>query len=160
MSENIKKLIVSIIICQLAGIIGGLFTSQTIPTWYQTIKKPAFTPPNWIFGPVWTLLYLLMGIALYLVWKSAAPGKAKALAVFFFFAQLALNVLWSFLFFFLKNPLAGFIDIIVLWISILVTILLFYPLSKVGALLLVPYILWVTFASVLNYFLWQLNRYT
>ncbi|MCI0470546.1 MAG: tryptophan-rich sensory protein [Candidatus Aminicenantes bacterium] len=158
MSENIKKLIVSIIICQLAGIIGGLFTSQTIPTWYQTIKKPAFTPPNWIFGPVWTLLYLLMGIALYLVWKSAAPGKAKALAVFFFFAQLALNVLWSFLFFFLKNPLAGFIDIIVLWISILVTILLFYPLSKVGSLLLVPYILWVTFASVLNYFLWQLNR--
>jgi tryptophan-rich sensory protein len=158
MSENIKKLIVSIIICQLAGIIGGLFTSRNIPTWYQTIKKPGFTPPNWIFGPVWIFLYLLMGIALYLVWKSADPGKTKSLALFFFFAQLVLNVLWSFLFFFLKNPLAGFIDIIVLLISILVTTLLFYPLNKVAALLLVPYILWVTFASVLNYSIWQLNK--
>lgn len=158
MSENIKKLIVAIVICQLAGVIGGLFTGSAIPTWYQTIKKPAFNPPNWIFGPVWTLLYLLMGISLYLIWKSGGPGKAKTIAMTVFFVQLALNILWSFLFFFLKNPLAGFIEIIVLWIFILVTILLFYPLSKLGSLLMIPYILWVSFAAVLNYFLWYLNK--
>lgn len=158
MSANIKKLIVSIIICQLAGLIGGLFTSQAIPSWYRALNKPGFTPPNWLFGPVWTLLYLFMGISLYLVWKSDAVGNAKTLAMVFFFIQLGLNVLWSFLFFFLKNPLAGFIEIIVLWIFILITILLFYPLSKTGSLLLIPYIMWVTFASVLNYCLWHLNK--
>lgn len=158
MSDNIKKLIIAIILCQLAGVIGGLFTSHTIPTWYQTIKKPVFNPPNWIFGPVWTLLYLAMGISLYLIWKSDGPGNAKTMAMTVFFIQLGLNILWSFLFFFLKNPLAGFIEIIVLWIFILITILLFYPLSKLGSLLMIPYILWVSFAAVLNYFLWHLNK--
>ncbi len=158
MSEALKKFIISILICQIAGIIGGLFTSPAIPTWYQSLKKPAFNPPNWVFGPVWISLYFLMGIALYLVWKSDIPAKDKNLAMVVFFIQLAFNMAWSFLFFYLQSPLAGFIDIILLWGFILFTILLFYPLHKIAAILLLPYILWVSFAGVLNYFLWILNK--
>lgn len=157
---NVKaiKLIVSILVCQGAGIIGGLFNSTSIKTWYVTLKKPVFNPPNWVFAPVWISLYLLMGIALYLVWIPDIPVKEKFWALTLFWAQLVLNMLWSYFFFYLRSPLSGLIDILLLWILILLTIMKFFPLNRTAALLLTPYILWVTYAAVLNYALWHLNR--
>jgi tryptophan-rich sensory protein len=160
MKVNGIKLMVSILVCQGAGIIGGLFNRASIDTWYVGLKKPGFNPPNWVFAPVWISLYLLMGIALYLVWKADIPAREseKLWAMAFFWAQLVLNVLWSYFFFYLQSPLSGLIDITVLWVLILLTIVKFYPLSRTAALLLIPYILWVTFAALLNYALWHLNR--
>ncbi len=160
MKVNGIKLMVSILVCQGAGIIGGLFNRASIDTWYVVLKKPGFNPPNWVFAPVWISLYLLMGIALYLVWKADIPANAseKLWAIALFGAQLVLNVLWSYFFFYLRSPLSGLIDITVLWVLILLTIVKFYPLSRTAALLLIPYILWVTFAALLNYALWHLNR--
>jgi len=150
---NWLKLMFSLLICQVAGGIGSIFTMPAISTWYATLQKPAFNPPNWIFGPVWTLLFLLMGIALYLVWQK--PNNKKALIIFS--VQLILNIAWSFAFFYLQNPLAGLIEIFILWIFILLTIVYFFKISKVAAYILIPYILWVSFAAVLNYFLYILN---
>lgn len=157
MAKGILKLIGSIVICQLAGIIGAVFTGPAIQSWYITLNKPSFNPPNWVFGPVWTILYLLMGISLFLVWKkySGDQGIKIALAIFFF--QLILNTTWSILFFGMRNPMAGLIEIVVLWIAILLTILSFYKISITASMLLIPYILWVSFASVLNFYLWRLN---
>ena len=155
--KDIVKLVLSIIFCQAAGGIGSLFTAPAIPTWYASLKKPAFNPPNWLFSPVWITLFLLMGISLYLVWHKGfqTPGVKFALVVFFI--QLALNTLWSILFFGAKTPFFAFLEIILLWCAILLTILLFYKISRPAALLLTPYIAWVSFAAVLNYFLWRLN---
>ncbi len=151
------KLVLSIIICQLAGFIGSLFTTPAIPMWYAILNKPSFTPPNSIFAPVWTTLFFLMGISLFLIWRMQEPKRYIRIAIIFFFIQLALNILWSFLFFGLKSPFAGLIEIIILWIAIFLTIVSFYGISKAAALLLVPYILWVSFAIVLNFYLWRLN---
>ena len=150
---NWFKLIIAILICQAAGGIGSIFTMPAIGAWYATLHKPFFNPPNWIFGPVWTLLFLLMGFALYLVWQK--KDNKKALIIFGI--QLILNIAWSFCFFYVQNPLAGLIEILVLWIFILLTIIYFYKISKSAAYLLIPYILWVSFAAVLNYFLYILN---
>lgn len=147
------RLIVSIIICGLAGILGSFFTSAG--AWYTALNKPSFNPPGWVFGPVWTILYLLMGISLYLVWQS--DSKLKKTAVIIFSIQLILNAVWSPLFFGLKAPLAAFIDIAFLWLAIIATIIIFYRISKPASYLLVPYILWVSFASVLNLFIVILN---
>lgn len=155
---DILKLIVSIIISQLAGLIGATFTSRAIPTWYATLNKPTFNPPNWLFGPVWTALYLLMGISLFLVWQKGLYYNGVKIALIVFGIQLILNILWSILFFGLKSPLAAFIEIIILWLLILVTILTFYKISRAAAILLLPYILWVSFASILNFSLWRLNK--
>lgn len=149
------KLILALVICQAAGLIGSIFTAPAIPRWYASLVKPSFNPPNWVFGPVWITLYVLMGVSLFLVWKQE-DGKTKA-AIYVFFLQLALNTLWTPLFFGLEMPLAAFVVIILLWIAILVTILKFYKFSKLASYLLVPYILWVSFAAVLNFFLWFLN---
>ena len=156
-SKNILRFVVSIAVCELAGIIGSIFTIPNIPTWYAGLIKPVFAPPNWVFGPAWTLLYFLMGVALYLLWvkgfakPKAAPIKANAKkAVAPFAIQLALNVLWSYLFFGLKSPLYGLIGIIFMWVAIALTIKAIYPVSKKAALLLVPYIAWVSFAAILN----------
>jgi len=149
------KLIISILIPFLASIIGGFFTANSISTWYSTLNKPFFNPPSWIFGPVWTLLYLFMGIALFLVWTS--KSKNKKYAYVFFGIQIFLNALWSILFFGLQNPLFAFIEIILLWIFILLTIIYFYRIHKKTIYLLIPYILWVSFAAVLNYFIMILN---
>lgn len=157
MKIKVIKLIISILIVQLAGIIGSIFTSSSVSTWYQSLVKPSFTPPNWIFGPVWIILYLLMGIALYLVWGKGFKNKGVKIAVYIFILQLILNLLWSFLFFGLNNPLYAFIEIIVLWILILINIILFYRISKTSAYLLLPYIFWVTFAAVLNFTILLLN---
>ncbi len=159
MSKGIKifKLIVFILICQGAGAIGALFTSPAISNWYTTIQKPSFNPPNWIFAPVWTLLFLLMGISLYFVWSKGWEDKKIKIAVFIFGVQLALNIFWSFLFFDLQSPLYAFIEIFILWLAILLTIISFYKISKIAAYLLLPYILWVSFASLLNFSILIIN---
>lgn len=152
------KLLVSVIVCQLAGVIGSIFTASSVKTWYAAINRPSFTPPNWLFGPVWLFLFLLMGISLFLVWSHpyAAPKDRKR-ALIIFGAQLALNAFWSYAFFGLESPLFGFIVIVILWITILMTIIRFLKISELAGWLLIPYILWVSFASVLNFVILLLN---
>jgi benzodiazapine receptor len=144
-----------IIICQLAGAIGSFFTISAIPGWYATLQKPWFTPPNWLFGPVWISLYALMGLSLYLVWQKGL-GKNR-LAVGIFAVQLALNALWSFLFFGLQSPLLGLMGILALWVMIALSIWAFYRIDKRAGYLLIPYIVWVSIATALNYYVWLLN---
>jgi tryptophan-rich sensory protein len=130
----------------------------SIPTWYASLQKPAFNPPNWIFGPVWTTLFIMMGVAAFLVWDKGLENKKVKISLAIFGLQLLLNVLWSILFFGLQSPLYAFIDIIMLWASILATIIYFYRISAAAAYLLIPYILWVSFASILNLSIVILNR--
>jgi benzodiazapine receptor len=150
------KLVVSIILCQIAGLLGALFTTPAIPTWYATLKKPFFNPPNWVFSPVWISLFVLMGISLFLVWRRQGHPRFKT-ALTFFFVQLILNIFWSVAFFGLRSPLLGLIDIVFLWIAILLTIQNFLKVSKIAGVLLLPYLLWVSFATSLNFSLWVLN---
>jgi tryptophan-rich sensory protein len=156
MKINYLKLIASIIICQLAGIIGSIFTISSVNTWYTKLNQPVFNPPSWIFSPVWISLYLLMGISLYIIWNKKTVLKIKSkiktwkIALWVFGIQLVLNSLWSILFFGLKSPLLAFIEIIFLWISILLTMIYFKKFSKISFYLLIPYILWVSFALILN----------
>ncbi|MEL7663770.1 MAG: TspO/MBR family protein [Methanosarcina mazei] len=154
---NVPRLLACIIICQLAGIIGSVFTSSSLDTWYILLEKPSYNPPAWVFFPVWTTLYTLMGISLYLVWEKGLQYKEVKTGVFLFGLQLVLNTLWSLLFFGLKSPYYAFLEILVLWIAILLTIIQFWKISKSASLLLVPYILWVSFAALLNYQIWVLN---
>jgi benzodiazapine receptor len=154
---NILKLIVSIVVCQIAGLIGYLFTRPAIPTWYASLRKPFFTPPDWIFGPVWIILYILMGIAASLVWQKGLDQKDTRYALLLFGVQLVLNALWSILFFGLKSPLAGLIGIVLLALAILLTIQKFLGVSRPAGILLIPYFLWVSFASGLNLSIWYLN---
>ncbi|MEM4663047.1 MAG: TspO/MBR family protein [Candidatus Diapherotrites archaeon] len=151
------KLLLSIFLCQLTGIIGAFFTYPKIFTWYSTIKKPSFVPPNWLFGPVWITLYTLMGIALYLFLESNIEKRKKDLALALFFVQLFLNAFWSFVFFGLESPFLGLVCIITLWVSIVFTMFSFYKKAPKSAYLLLPYLVWVTFAMVLNYNIWVLN---
>ena len=155
-SKDILKLAISIVLCQLAGFLGSIFTAPAIPTWYKTLKKPFFTPPDWIFGPVWISLFILMGISLFLVWRKQEHPQFK-ITLTFFLIQLIFNILWSAAFFGLRSPLLGLIDIVLLWVAILLTIRNFLRISKVAGLLLLPYVLWVSFAVVLNFSLWILN---
>jgi tryptophan-rich sensory protein len=154
---DILKLVASIILCQMAGLIGLIFTTPAIPTWYESLKKPFFNPPNWIFGPVWVSLYLPMGISLFVIWQRRKNNPQARKGLVLFFAQLILNAFWSVAFFGLKSPLLGLIIIILLWFAIFFTIQHFIKISKIAALLLLPYILWVSFAVVLNLSLWILN---
>jgi len=156
--RDIWKLVVSIIACQCAGIIGSIFTRGAIPTWYATLEKPAFNPPNWLFAPVWTLLYIMMGIAAFLVWRKGWENRQVRIALIVFLVQLVLNALWSVVFFGLESPLYGLIVIAALWVAILFTVLKFYRISSAASVLLWPYMLWVTFAAVLNVSIWLLNR--
>lgn len=150
------KLIVSILICELVGIIGSFFTVRGVDGWYRKIKRPSFNPPSWIFGPVWTLLYLMMGVSIYFIWISAGSFNIT-LAIVIFLVQLFLNLIWSLLFFKMHSPKWAFVDIVLMFIAILATIIVFYPISRVAAYLLIPYILWVGFASFLNFSIWKLN---
>ncbi len=155
---NYYKLLISLAIPQIAGAIGAIFTSFSIPGWYASLQKPSFNPPNWIFGPVWTTLFLLMGISLYLVWNNnTIDAKTKNIAFIIFGVQLALNVLWSILFFGLKSPNASLIEIFFLIAMIIVNMVYFYRISPVSGWLFLPYILWTSFASILNFFIWKLN---
>ncbi len=151
---NLRKLLISLVIVFLAAAIGSLFTSNSISGWYSTLVKPSFSPPNWVFGPVWTTLYILIAISLYLVWNK---NKLKSVALYSFSLQLLLNVFWSTIFFGLHSPVYAFICIILLWLSVIWNMLEFYKISKISAYLLVPYLLWVSFATILNYYVVVLN---
>lgn len=156
--SDIKKLIISIFISLFAGFIGSFFTMPSIPTWYATLQKPSFAPPNWVFFPIWTSLFIMMGISLFFVWQKGCEDKKVKTALYLFAGQLILNVLWSVAFFGLRSPLLGLMEIIILWIAILATILSFMKLSRTAAYLLVPYILWVGFAAIVNFLIWRLNN--
>jgi benzodiazapine receptor len=155
--NNTGKLIAAVAICQAAGGLGAIATAPKITSWYANLIKPEFSPPNWLFGPVWTILYLLMGIALFLVWKER-KSKEKRRAVGVFVVQLGLNILWSFLFFGMENPGAALVEIILMWMAIAATISEFGKINKTAGWLLVPYLLWVSFATVLNGAVYWLNR--
>jgi tryptophan-rich sensory protein len=156
--RNILKLIISISICQIAGLIGFIFTRPAIPTWYASLQKPFFTPPDWVFGPIWIIMYILMGIAASLVWQNRSDPKKTRDALTLFGIQLVLNAFWPFLFFGLKSPLAGLIEITILAAAILLTIHKFLGVSERAGILLIPYFIWVSFASGLNLSIWYLNR--
>ena len=149
MPKSLPKLFLSIGLCLLAGGVGSIFTTSAIPTWYATLDKPFFSPPNFVFAPVWTTLYILMGISLYLVWKKKFPT--------IFGVQLFLNFLWSIIFFGMRNPSLALVDIVALWIAIALTIKSFYKISKLSAYSLTPYLLWVSFATLLNLMIVLLN---
>jgi tryptophan-rich sensory protein len=157
-SNDIVKLAASVIICIIPGFIGSMINMKAIPTWYAFIEKPSYAPPNWIFAPVWTALYIVMGVALFLVWRSGAGRPGFRGAVGAFVVQLVLNGIWTPVFFGLRSPLAGLFVIAFMWIAILITILRFFPISRTAALLLVPYLAWVSFATLLNVSLYVLNR--
>jgi benzodiazapine receptor len=155
-TRHAMGLLILVAICLGAGAVGSLFTSPSIPTWYATLQKPSWTPPSWLFAPVWTLLYLAMAVAAWLVWRKGGLAGAKlALALFAF--QLILNVCWSAIFFSARMPGLAFAEIVLLWLMILATIIAFRPISQAGALLMLPYLLWVGFASALNFAIWRLN---
>ena len=162
MSKNIFKFVISIIICESVGIIGSFFTFSSVSNWFPTLVKPWFSPPSWLFGPVWTMLYFLMGLSLYIIWNSKAEilSKQKYKRQFFilFGIQLILNALWSFLFFGLKSPIYGLIDILFLDIVVVMTIIYAYRVSKYAAVLLAPYMAWITFATLLNFEVVLLNK--
>ena len=155
---NILKFIASIALCYLVAFLGSVFTFSSIPTWYAQLNKPFFNPPNWVFAPVWTILYFLMAVSLYIIWNKNLENKKQDKAIKIFIFQLTLNLLWSLVFFGLHQPLLGLITIIILWFSIFITIKYFYKLSKPSGYLLVPYILWVSFASVLNFAIVVVNK--
>jgi tryptophan-rich sensory protein len=158
--NHVFKLLIAIVVTELAGIIGSIFTIPSVAGWYQTLTKSALNPPAWIFGPVWTILFALMGIALFLVWKKGFFTKSAKIALGLFIGQLVLNMLWSIIFFGLHSPAGAFIEIIFLWLAILATIIAFARISRPAAWLLIPYILWVSFAGYLTYSVWQLNQPT
>lgn len=155
--KNSLKLITAIAVSEMAGIIGSLFTTPSIAGWYVSIAKPVFTPPNWIFGPVWTTLFILMGIAAFLVWRRGLDRRNVRIALTFFLLQLVLNTAWSVIFFGLHSPGGAFAEIILLWLMIFATIIFFAKISRTATVLLLPYILWVSFAGYLNYSIWVLN---
>jgi len=158
--NGVIKLIVSIVASCAAGGIGSLFTFKAIPTWYPGLRKPPYTPPNWAFGPVWTTLYILMGISVFLVWQKGLDTSGAILAFVLFWIQLVINALWSVIFFGMKSKGGGAIVIIVLWLLILATIVTFFPVSSWAGALLIPYIVWVSVASYLNIGVSVLNKPT
>ncbi len=155
--QQIIKLIIAILICEGAGVLGSLFTAPAIPTWYVTLAKPSFSPPNWVFAPVWTTLFVMMGVAAFLVWNKGLAQPGVKLALGMFALQLLFNFLWSAMFFGLRSPLAGLIDIAALWVTLATTIWLFFRISTLAGALLLPYLAWVSFASALNFAIWRLN---
>ena len=154
---NALKLLLSIFVCHLAGIIGGFFTARSIPEWYAFIKKPSFNPPDWIFGPVWITLFTMMGISAFLVWQKGLNSEWARAALFIFLLQLTLNCLWSIVFFGFRSIGGALIVIVLLWLSIVWVIVRFFAISKLAAALLIPYIIWVSFAFLLNVSLLILN---
>jgi len=155
--REVPRLIASILIVFFSGAVGSLATFPEITTWYAALAKPAWAPPNEWFGPIWTTLYILIGIALFLVWRQGWDRRDVRFAIGIFAVQLVLNILWSLVFFGLHSIFGGFIVIFLLWIAILANMVAFYVLSKPAGLLLVPYIIWVSIASYLNYSVMLLN---
>ncbi len=156
MSKTLK-LLTCLFISYITGFIGSIFTSSSVETWYQTLEKPLMTPPGWVFAPVWSLLYTLMGIAAYLVWRHTTLLPRVRLALTLFGAQLILNALWSFIFFGLQLTYLAFFELLLLWLVMVATTYHFWKISKPAAILMMPYHAWVLFASYLNYGIWLLN---
>ena len=155
---NLLKFIAAVVLSMSAGLLGSLATFSSVATWYPTLNKPWFSPPNWIFGPVWTLLYIMMGIALYLVWEKGYAKKNVRFAFWLFVVHLGFNAAWSIVFFGLHSPPGGLVVILILWTLIVALIRKFYRIARAAAYLLVPYLAWVSFATVLNCAVWLLNR--
>jgi benzodiazapine receptor len=151
------KLVICLAVCIGAGLIGSIFTRDSIKTWYIFLQKPSFTPPSWLFAPVWFLLYILMGIALFLVWRKGLKQFQVRESIIIFIIQLVLNAAWSFAFFGLKSPVTGLIVIVPLWTAILLTIINFFRVSRTAAYLLIPYIIWVSYATVLTFSIYLMN---
>jgi translocator protein len=155
--NGVIKLVISILVSFAAGGVGSLFTFKAIPTWYAGLRKPPYTPPNWAFGPVWTILYILMGVSVFLVWQNGLTTNGVTPAFILFWVQLSINALWSVIFFGIKSKGGGVITIIILWFLILATIVASFRVSSWAGALLVPYIVWVSIASYLNIGVWVLN---
>jgi tryptophan-rich sensory protein len=155
---NVLKLLLSLVVPLAVGGLAGWTTSAGVAEWYPTLTKPTFNPPAWVFGPVWTLLYLMMGLAVFLVWRRGLEVEGVRAALAVFVVQLVLNGVWSLLFFGLRSPGLAFAEILVLWLAIGVTSWLFWRVVPAAGLLLVPYWAWVSFAAVLNGSIWSLNR--
>jgi tryptophan-rich sensory protein len=156
-ANQILKLVTSLLLPLGIGGVAGMFTSEAIPGWYASLNQPSFNPPNWVFGPVWTTLYIIMGISLFLVWKLPA-SKQRNQAILIFMAQLLLNFCWSFFFFYFKMIGVALVDILALWIMIVFMLVRFYVIKPVAAYINIPYLLWVTFATALNLAYFFLNR--
>jgi len=156
--KEIPRLVVSIVIVFLAGAVGTVYTLKEITGWYAFLPKPSWTPPNWAFGPIWSILYILMGISLFLVWREGLGKKNVQIGVLVFAVQLAINVIWSLVFFGTHNIFGGLVLVLILWISILINIIVFYRISKPAGLILIPYLIWVSIASYLNYSVFLLNH--
>lgn len=156
--QKIVRIILVVCTCVAVGYLSGEVTKDSVGSWYPTLEKPFFNPPNWLFAPVWTILYIMMGVAGGMVWNhiETQPKEVKK-AFLFFVIQLALNALWSYLFFGLRNPLLALIEIIVLWLMVYETYVVFKPINKTAAWLLLPYLAWVAFATLLNASIWWLN---
>jgi benzodiazapine receptor len=155
--QSYPKLAAAILFCLIVGSLGSLVTTTGYGSWYASLEKPFFAPPNWVFAPVWITLFILMGIALYLVWQCGTENRDVLIALGIFGVQFILNVIWSFLFFGLHSALLGFIDIILLWVMIVLTIRAFYRVKKSAAYFLIPYIVWVTLAASLNGAIYFMN---
>ncbi len=156
-TRKIIKFLIALLLCQGAGIIGSLFTVPAIDSWYQGLEKPIFNPPGWVFGPAWALLYFLMAVSVYLIWRRLKKDKKAKEAFWLFWIHLVFNASWTIVFFGLRNPGLALVNIAFIWLFIIVLIVRFYKISKTASYLLWPYLLWVSFASVLNYFIWHLN---
>lgn len=154
---EIPKLVVALLIPLAVGFLGAMATTPQIQTWYAALVKPLWAPPNWVFAPIWTTLFILMGLAFYLVWRQGLGRKDVRFAILIFGVQLVLNLLWSVVFFSFHSILGAFIVILILWIAILANVIAFYVISKPAGILLVPYIVWVSIASYLNYTVYLLN---
>jgi len=150
------KLAVSLALPLAVGAVAGLFTAKAVPEWYATLNRPSFNPPNWLFGPVWTALYILLGISLFLIWRLDS-GKERKLAILAFLFQLVLNFGWSFLFFYFKMIGFALVEIVTLWFAIVSMLYLFYKIKPMAAYINIPYFLWVTFAGILNSSYYFLN---
>lgn len=158
--NSTMKLVISVALPLAVGGLSGYATARGVSTWYPTLVKPSFNPPAWVFGPVWTVLYIVMGVAAFLVWRGGLDVDGVRIALTIFAVQLALNGLWSILFFGMHAPGLALVEIILLWIAIGTTTLLFWRVSPIAGALLLPYWMWVSFATVLNASLWWLNRST
>lgn len=157
--NKVVKIVIALVICLMVGYSASVVTRPSVESWYPTLVKPAFNPPNWIFMPVWTLLYILMAVAAGLVWdKIKEQNQEVKVALGFFLIQLTLNAIWSYIFFGLKNPMLALIEIALLWLMIYETYLKFTKINKTAGYLLIPYMAWVAFAGILNASIWWLNR--
>jgi tryptophan-rich sensory protein len=155
--KNIIRFILAVALPMSVGAVAGYFTSTSVKGWYSMVNKPSFNPPDWVFAPVWTLLYIMMGIAFYIIWNKETAAFLKRKAMLFYFAQLILNFTWSLVFFYAEEPGWALVNILLLWSLIAATIYWFSKISVTASRLLIPYILWVSFATLLNFAIWKLN---